>query len=47
MISLIKELRAPVKKNKEKAEQSPDDPKDKEELEIKVCIILNSRIYMY
>ena len=36
MISLIKELKAPVKNNKKKAE---DDPEEKEELEIEVCTV--------
>ena len=39
MTSLIKELRAPVKNNKKKVEASSDDPDDKEELELEVCII--------
>ena len=39
MIPLIKELKAPVKSNKKKPDHTPDDPEEKEELEIEVCII--------
>ena len=39
MIPLIKELKAPVKNIKKKADPTTEDPEEKEELEIEVCII--------
>jgi len=38
MIPLIKELKAPVKTTKKKPDPPLDDPEEKEELEIEVCI---------
>ena len=39
MIPLIKELKAPIKIIKKKTDTIFDDPEEKEELEIEVCII--------
>lgn len=43
MISLIKELKAPMKSitKKKSTDQSPEDPEDKEELEIEVYICIS------
>ena len=39
MTSLIKELKAPVKNNNnnKSPDQTPDDPEDREQLDIEVC----------